>query len=279
MKLVGVWVHSPEKVGQDSGELAGGDPVGVTATNDADARVALTPDCVFFSASGPERAAAAVRDYLRLLAAGINVVSTSSTSLVYPPAYFAPDWYNQLDAAANAGGASFYASGIFPGFASDQLALLMTTQSKNIRSITASEVALNDHYPVADVMMDGLGFGRPLDFEPMLSQPGFIEMAWKAPLHLIASGLGVEVERVNGSLDRQLTDSDIEVAFGTIKAGTCGAVRTRAAGVVNGREAIVIEHVIRMFRDVAPDWPTSECDATYRVDIEGDPDIHCVMSL
>ncbi len=177
------------------------------------------------------------------------------------------------------GGASFYASGIFPGFASDQLALLMTTQSKNIRTITAGEVALNDHYPVADVMMDGMGFGRPLDFEPMLSTPGFIEMAWKAPIYLMASGLGVEVEQVRGSLDRELTDRDIEVAFGTIKAGTCGAVRTRTAGVVNGREAIVIEHVIRMARDVAPDWPTSEFDATYRVDIEGDPDIHCVLTL
>src|SRR6201986_1035294 len=279
MKLVGVWVHSPDKVGQDAGELAGGGPIGLKATNDADALFALAPDCVVYSARGPERDAAAARDYLRLSAAGINVVSTSSTSLVYPPAYFAPDWYNQLDAAAKAGGASFYASGIFPGFASDQLALLMTTQSKNIRSITASEVALNDHYPVADVMMDGMGFGRPLDFEPMLKTPGFIEMAWKAPIYLMAKGLGVEVDEVRGSLDRQLSDRDIEVAFGTIPAGTCGAVRTRAAGVVNGREAIVIEHIIRMARNVAPDWPQSEFDATYRVDIEGEPDIHCSMNL
>jgi len=80
-------------------------------------------------------------------------------------------------------------------------------------------------------------------------------------------------------LDRRLTKRDIEVAFGTIEAGTCGAVRTRASGVVNGREAIVIEHIIRMSRDVAPDWPSSEFDATYRVDIEGDPDIHCSMNL
>ena len=279
LELVGVWVHSPEKVGKDAGELAGIEPLGVAATHDADALIALAPDCVVYAASGPERDGAAVPDYLRLLQAGINVVSTSSTSLVYPPSYFAPDWREQLEVAAKSGGASFYASGIFPGFASDQLALLMTTQSKNIRCITASEIALNDHYPVADVMMDGMGFGRPMDFEPMLSQPGFIEMAWKAPIHLIASGLGVEVERVNGSLDRQLADRDIDVAFGTIKAGTCGAVRTRAAGVANGREAIVIEHVIRMARDVAPDWPTSECDATYRVDIDGDPDIHCVLTL
>lgn len=279
MELVGVWVHSPEKVGKDAGELAGNDPIGLQATNDADALIALGPDCVVYAASGPERDAGAVPDYLKLLSAGINVVSTSSTSLIYPPSYFATVWRDQLDAAARSGGASFYVSGIFPGFASDQLALLMTTQSKRIRTLTVTEIALNDHYPVADVMMDGMGFARPLDFEPMLKTPGFIEMAWKAPIHLIAKGLGVEVEEIRGTLDRELTHRDLTVAFGTIPAGTCGAVRTRAAGVVDGREAIVVEHIIRMARDVAPDWPTSEFDATYRVDIEGEPDIHCAMTM
>src|SRR5271156_3939592 len=81
LKLVGVWVHSPEKVGKDAGELAGGAPIGLKATNDANALIALAPDCVVYAASGPERDAAAVPDYLRLLEAGINVVSTSSTSL------------------------------------------------------------------------------------------------------------------------------------------------------------------------------------------------------
>ncbi|MEO3757258.1 dihydrodipicolinate reductase [Mycobacterium sp. B14F4] len=279
LELAGVWVHSVEKVGKDAGELAGGDPIGVTATNDADALVALQPDCVVYAASGPDRDAGAVPDYLKLLAAGINVVSTSSTSLVYPPAYYSPEWRDQMEKAAEAGNSSFYASGIFPGFGSDQLALLLATQSKKIRCLKVTEVALNDHYPVADVMMNGMGFGHPLDFEPLLKTPGFIEMAWRAPIHLIAAGLGVDVEEVHGSLERRLTDRDIEVAFGTIKAGTCGAVCTRAAGVVNGREAIVVEHIIRMARDVAPDWPASEFDATYRVDIDGDPDIHCAMNV
>ena len=279
LELVGVWVHSAEKVGQDAGVLAGTEPVGVTATNDADALIALKPDCVVYAASGPDRDAGAVPDYLKLLDAGINVVSTSSTSLVYPPAYFSPEWRDQMETAAKAGNASFYASGIFPGFGSDQLALLLATQSKKIGCLKVTEVALNDHYPVADVMMNGMGFGHPLDFEPLLKTPGFIEMAWRAPIHLIAAGLGVEVEEVRGTLDRRLTDRDIEVAFGTIKAGTCGAVSTRAAGVVNGREAIVVEHIIRMARDVAPDWLASEFDATYRVDIEGDPDIHCAMNV
>ena len=279
LDLVGVWVHSADKVGQDAGVLAGIDPLGVTATNDADALIALRPDCVVYAASGPDRDAAAVPDYVKLLDAGINVVSTSSTSLVYPPAYFAPQWREQMETAAKAGNASFYASGIFPGFGSDQLALLLATQSKKIGCIKVTEVALNDHYPVADVMMNGMGFGHPLDFEPLLKTPGFIGMAWRAPIHLIAAGLGVWVEEIRGTLDRRLTDSDIEVAFGTIKAGTCGAVSTRAAGVVNGSEAIVVEHIIRMARDVAPDWLTSEFDAMYRVDIEGDPDIHCAMNV
>ncbi|MBB3751161.1 hypothetical protein FHT44_003656 [Mycolicibacterium sp. BK634] len=279
LELVGVWVHSHEKAGRDAGELAGGDPIGIRATSDAAELLALQPDCVVYAASGPDRDAGAVPDYLKLLAAGINVVSTSSTSLVYPPAYYSPQWREQLEQAAEAGNASFYASGIFPGFGSDQLALLLSTQSKTIRQVKVSEVALNDHYPVADVMMNGMGFGHPLDFEPMLKTPGFIEMAWRAPIYLIAAGLGVEVDEVRGTLDRRLADRDIEVAFGTIKAGTCGAVSTRAAGVVNGREAIVVEHIIRMARDVAPDWPASDFDASYHVDIEGDPDIHCSMNV
>ena len=279
LELVGVWVHSAAKEGRDAGELAGGAALGIAATNDADALIALQPDCVVYAASGPERDAGAIPDYLRLLEAGINVVATSSTSLVYPPSYFHPVWRQQLETAATAGNASFYASGIFPGFASDQLALLLSTQSKVIRTLTVSEVALNDHYPVADVMTDGMGFGRSLDFEPMLSTPGFIEMAWNAPIHLIATGLGAHVQEIRGSLDRCLTHRDLDVAFGKIEAGTCGAVRTRAAGVVDGREAIVVEHIIRMARDVAPDWPNSECDATYRVDVDGDPDIHCTMTV
>jgi 2,4-diaminopentanoate dehydrogenase len=80
-----------------------------------------------------------------------------------------------LAVAADAGQASFYASGIFPGFASDQLALVLSTLSSSIRTVRAFEVALNDHYPVASLMMDGMGFGRPLDFEPLIARPGAIQ--------------------------------------------------------------------------------------------------------
>jgi hypothetical protein len=278
LDLVGVWVHSPDKHGRDVGELCPGGPTGLAATQDEDALINLRPDCVVYAASGPERDAAAVPDYERLLRAGINVVTTTSTRLVFPPVYDQAA-RESLTRAALEGGVSLYASGIFPGFASDQLALVASTLSGRIHTIRALEISLNDHYPVASVMMEGMGFGHPLDFEPFLSQPGIIPTVWQAPIHLIARGLGVELDEVRGRLDRCLTDKDIEVAFGTIPAGTCGAVRTVASGMVHGREAIVIEHVIRMARDVAPEWPTSEHDATYLVEIEGDPDIELRLSL
>ena len=278
LDLIGVWVHTPEKVGLDVGELAGMGPLGMVATDDADALIGLAPDCVVYAASGPERGAGAVPDYERLLLAGINVVTTTSTDLVHPPSAN-ETLRTRLEGAARRGGASLYASGIFPGFASDELALLLATQSRSIRAIRLIEVSLNDHYPVADVMTDGLGFARDLAFEPFIGLSGVIPMIWRGPIELIAHGLGIELDEIRGRLERQLTELDIEVAFGTVPGGTVGAVRTVVCGIVGDREVIVVDHVIRMARDVAPDWPTSENDATYIVQIDGDPPIECRMTL
>ncbi len=278
LELVGVWVYALEKVGRDAGELVGIEPLGVRATNDVDSLVALAPDCVVYAASGPERGAGAVPDYERLLAAGINVVTTTSTELVHPPSADGAI-RERLTSAALLGGSSLYASGIFPGFASDGLALLLATQSRSIRTIRLTEVSLNDHYPVADVMMDGLGFARDLSFEPFIALEGIIPMIWRAPIELIANGLGVKLDEIRGRLERQLTDHEIDVAFGTVPVGTVGAVRTIASGMIGEREVIVVDHVIRMARDVAPDWPSSENDATYLIEIDGDPPIECRLTL
>src|ERR1700730_5799856 len=140
LELVGVWVHSPDKVGRDAGELAGAGPIGVTATDDVDALLAEGIDCGVYAASGPEQDAAALPISLNLLEAGVNVVTVSSWSLIYPPGFDAT-WRTDLERAAATGGASLYASGIEPGFAADQLPLVLTTMSNTITSIRSSELA------------------------------------------------------------------------------------------------------------------------------------------
>lgn len=278
LDLVGVWVHSPDKDGKDAGELANGEPIGVKATSDADALIALKPDCVIYAASGPERDALAVPDYVRLLSAGINVVTTSTTRLVNPHAYEPAEWRDQLTAAAKKGKASLYASGIEPGFVADYLPLVLTTQSSRIEKIHAFEIGLYDDYGVPDIMSDALGFGRPLDYQPWISFPGAIAGEWQGQIRMVADALGVQVQEVRETFDRAVTERTLEVAMGTVQAGTCGALRMQAIGVVNGREAIVIEHVTRLAPDVAPHWPTLPDALGYRVMITGDPDIDCTMA-
>jgi hypothetical protein len=276
LELVGVWVYTPEKVGQDAGVLANGEAIGLATTGDADALIDLHPDCIVYAASGPKGDAAAVPDYVRFLEAGINVVSTTSTRAIYPPAYDAA-FRSQIAEAAKAGGASFYVSGIEPGFALDQLPLVLATQSSSIRRVHAYEMGLYDDYPVAAVMMDGMGFGRPMDFVPYIATPGLV--LWEGQIRLVADALGVRIEKLRQNVDRAPTPRTLKVACGTIEAGTCGAVRIQCVGVVDGRDAITIEHVTRMARDVAPDWPIGERDIAYRIEIEGEPDIRCDMSL
>ena len=275
LELVGVWVHTPEKVGKDAGFLANGEPIGLAVTGDADALIDLHPDCIVYAASGPQGDAAAVPDYVRFLEAGINVVSTTSTRAIYPPVYDAT-WRDPLAEAAKAGGASIYVSGIEPGFALDQLPVVLATQSSSIRRIHSCELGLYDDYPVASVMMDGMGFGRPMDFVPYIAIPGLV--LWEAQIRLMADALGVELESVRQTCERAATDRTLEVACGTLEAGTCGAVRIQCIGVVDGRDAIVVEHVTRM---AATSHPTgrSASALTYRIEIEGEPNIPCEMEL
>src|SRR5918993_5298233 len=70
LDLVGCWVHSADKDGLDVGTLVGGDAVGVAATTDVDALLALEADCVLYS---PLFADPGV--VTRILGSGTNVVT------------------------------------------------------------------------------------------------------------------------------------------------------------------------------------------------------------
>src|SRR5262249_23503546 len=85
LELVGLWVHGQDKVGRDAGELCGLDrPVGVTATNDAAALLALDADCVSYTATADLRPAEAVDDLCRILGSGKRVVYEAIVALHYP---------------------------------------------------------------------------------------------------------------------------------------------------------------------------------------------------
>jgi len=278
LELAGVWVHDPAKAGRDAGELAGIGPLGVTATSDADSLVALEPECVCYSASGEARPKDAVDDYCALLGAGINVVTTSVAGLLYPDAFDRAE-VERINAACASGGASLYVSGIEPGFAGDHLVLLLSTLSQGIRTVRTQELFSYAEYPVAFTMFEVFGFGKPLDHQCLMEVPGVQTSAWGPPVRMVADALGAELEAITETYDKRPTERPLEVAAGTIEAGTVGAVRFETIGVIAGREAIVIEHVNRMAPELAPEWPTAEHDGTYRVTVEGEPSLTCELRL
>ena len=278
LELVGVWVHSEEKEGVDAGTLAGIDPVGIAATRDADVLLALEPDCICYSASGEQQDAGAVPDLVRMLEAGVNVVSVSTPGLVHPAGY-RPEWREALETAAAKGGASLYASGIEPGFAGDQLPLTLITMSDTVRSVRTQEIFRYDGYPVTFVMFEVFGFGKPPEHDAIMSMPGVQSGTWGPPVRMLADRLGVELDEIRETYEKVVTPRTLQVAAGTIEAGTVGAVRFETIGVVHGRDAIIIEHVNRMADDLAPEWPTAARDGTYRIMVEGNPDLTCELTV
>jgi 2,4-diaminopentanoate dehydrogenase len=110
LELVGAFVRSPEEDGVDIGELCGlDDPLGVTATSDADALLALGLDCIVYSPLHLDTAELAT-----LLRAGLNVVTTAE--LVTGTNLGAIDRDELLQAAVD-GDATLFGSGMNPGYA------------------------------------------------------------------------------------------------------------------------------------------------------------------
>ena len=278
LALVGTWVHSEAKDGEDSGVLAGGAPNGVAATRDADALLALAPDCVVYTASGEARPAECIDDFVRFLERGIDVVTTSVPGLMHP-AGFDPDAVARLEAAAAKGEATLYASGIEPGFAGDHLVLLLATLTNRIDQVRTQEVFGYETYPVPFTIFEVFGFGKAPEHRCLMELPGVQRSAWGPPVSAVADQLGVRDLGFRETYEKRITERPLEVAAGTIEAGTVGAVRFETIGVVDGRDAIVIEHVNRLDPAIAPDWPTADRDGSYRVLIDGDPSLQCTLTL
>ena len=271
LELAGVIVHNPDKVGRDAAELCGLDqPTGVLATDDVDALLATQPDVVSYMATGDLRPGEAVRDLCRVLRAGVNVVNTAVVPLVFPPAADRRQ-VEMLEAACAEGSASCFTSGIDPGFANDLLPLTLTGMCSRIESVRIQENLNYDTYDQAEVLFGMFGFGKSLDETPLILSPGVLRLTWGPTVHLLADALGVTLDDIVEVHERVPAPETFSIPTGTIEADTTGAMRFEVQGIVNGRPAIVLEHVTRLRDDLAPEWPAPPKGGGYRIEIVGDP--------
>ncbi len=270
IELVGLWVHSPDKVGKDAGALVGIEHLGVAATNDIEALLTLDADCVCYTATADLRPLEAIADMARIAASGKNIVSSSVVPLIYPP-HVGAGMRRPLEDACLDAAVSCFTSGIDPGWANDLLPLVLTGQCERIDNVRMMEIVNYATYAQPQVLFDTMGFGTELDFSPLLLTPGVLTFAWGGVVKQIAAGLGVEVEEIREVVEKFPSPRDLDLGFGSVKAGTMGGVRFEVQGIVGGEPRIVLEHVTRLADDFAPEWPQPVGHSGYRIIVSGSP--------
>ena len=275
LELAGLWVHSDEKAGRDAGELCGGPPVGVIATQDADALLALDAEVVCYTASSDIRPDGVVDDLCRMLASGKNVVSTSFVPLLFPKAA-GEGIYERLQEACLEGGSSLYTSGIDPGFGNAGITIHALALCKEVRSVRMLEIVNYATWDNPFTMFEIMGFGKADASESLLLSPGSITLGWGPVVELVAAAMGLELDEIIERTEVITADEDIAIASGTVAAGTISGMRFEIIGVADGEERVIVEHVTRLRDEDAPDWPEGH---GYRILIEGEPHVKVELSL
>jgi 4-hydroxy-tetrahydrodipicolinate reductase len=273
LELAGLWVHSDDKAGRDAGELCGIDPVGVAATQDAEALLALDADCICYTAHSDVRPGEVVDDLCRMLAAGKNVVNTSFVALLDPKQ---AGFHQQLQRACLEGGTSFFTSGIDPGYGNAGVTIGALGLCKEIRSVRMMEIVNYATWDNPFTMFEIMGFGKVDDSQSLLLAPGSTTLAWGPVLSLVAASMGVTLDEITERHEVLLADEAVEIASGTVAAGTISGMRFEIIGVVDGEERVVVEHVTRLRDGDAPHWPQGE---GYRILVEGEPNLKLEVQL
>jgi hypothetical protein len=273
LELTGLYVSNPDKVGKDAGELAGLDvETGIIAANDWDTALAGDPQVAVYCAMGDDRMGSALKDCCAILERGIDVVGSSPVPMQYPWGVLPEKYIERVTSAAAKGKASFFITGVDPGFINDLIPLTFSGLCQRIESIRCTEIADYATYDGATVLFDVMGFGTPADVTPMQLQPGLLAISWGCSIRQLADGLGIQIDEITERCEREFAEVPFEIAAGHIPAGGQAALRFEITGWSGGRPAIVVEHVTRLRENIRPDWPQpAQPGGAYRVEIIGEP--------
>jgi 4-hydroxy-tetrahydrodipicolinate reductase len=275
LELAGLWVHSAQKVGRDAGEICGGPPLGVIATDDADALLGGDADCICYMAHSDVRPDQVVTDLARMLAAGKNVVNTSFVPLLYPPGA-GPGVQERLEKACADGGTSIYTSGIDPGFGNAGVTVATLALCRDVSSVRMAEIVNYATWDNPFTMFEIMGFGKRDTNQSLLLAPGSTALAWGPVLQLVAAALKWEIDEIVEWHEVLRADEPFEIASGRIEAGTISGMRFEIRAMVGGEPRLVVEHVTRLRDGDAPEWRQG---AGYVIDIDGEPSLTVTIGL
>jgi len=260
LELVGCYAWSAAKVGRDAGELAGTSPLGVTATDDVDALLALKPDCVVYNPMWID-----VEELVRILSAGVNVVTTAS----FITGQNLGEGRDRIVDACRRGGSTIFGSGVSPGFA-ELLAIVSAMVCNRIDKVTVNEAADTTFYDSPDTEKP-VGFGQPIDHPELQAMARKGTAIFGEAVRLVADALGVELDEVRCVAELAQTTADLDLGSWTIPAGCVAGVYISWQGVVNGKTLIDLNVRWRKGQTLEPDWKIDQDG--WVIQIDGQPTV------
>jgi 2,4-diaminopentanoate dehydrogenase len=262
LELVGVWVHDEAKDGLDVGEILGGDPIGVLATTDKEALLALGADCVVYSPLLPS-----TRDVCAILRSGANVVT--------PVGWFYPDadQGSRVEAAAQEGGTTLHGTGLNPGGITELHPLVFSALSSAVTFVRGEEFSDIRTYDAPDVVRDIMLFGGTPEQArsgPMLEllSAGFLQS-----LRMMLDVLGFSADaEIRSHQEVAVATAPIDSPIGVIEPGKVAGQRFAWEAVVRGQVvARVAVNWLMGEEHLDPPWTFGPEGERFEVEVQGDP--------
>jgi 4-hydroxy-tetrahydrodipicolinate reductase len=261
MDLVGVYVHSSQKVGRDAGDICGTEPVGVQATNDVSAILALRADCILYMPPDCD-----FHEVAAILRSGTNIVTTKGE--FQNPDCMNSDERKMIEDACREGGSSIHSAGSSPGFATDGLPILLASLQRRLDCLTVDEFADSSSRDSPDMLFNVLGYGRAPSAAEADRLAQHMLKSRRRSFHLLADAFGVSIDAVEASAEIGIALHRTEIVAGVIEAGTMAGMRITISGMHNGKPLLRFRANWYVTPDMDVDWDLMH--SGWRIRVDGD---------
>jgi len=268
LELVGAWVHSPEKAGRDVGEICGLGPLGVSASHDVEALLALPADCVLYAPILADKPVV-----LRILESGKNLVTP--LNWFYPHRRDVAD----LEAACRKGGVTLHGTGIHPGGVTERLPLTLAALSRAVSHVRAEEFSDIRSYAAPWVVGELMLFGKTPEEAARSPMLDILGGGFAQSIDMLADALGFALDpEKRTSHEIAVATEPIDSPIGAILPGRVAAQRFTWQGFVRGEPvATVRTNWFMGEQHLDPAWSFGPEGERFEIEITGDPPVRVTL--
>ena len=263
LELVGCWVSSDAKHGRDAGEIAGIDPLGVTATTDKQAIHDLDADCVVYAPMLADEA-----DVQAILASGKNIVTP--VGWVYP---FKSAGIAALEGVCREAGVTLHGTGIHPGGITERFPLMLSSLCTDIRHVRAEEFSDIRSYATEFVVREIMMFGKTAEQAAASGMADLLGHGFCQSIDMIADAMGWTLDPEKHVVhETAVATAPIDTPVGVLDPGTVAAQRFRWQGTVDGDPVITAAVNWLMGEEhLDPPWDFGPEGQRFEIAFDADP--------